>query len=299
MKKARTDLALEAREVWEENTHEQTKLRGVWARDADVNGFRVSRVKILNEEGERALGKPVGSYTTIELEGISRHDTEIFSKAITTVARELSELVPDTDGCVLIVGLGNEGITPDAVGANAISHIMVTRHLVEKIPDIFGSMRPVSAIAPGVLGMTGVESGEIIRGVTERIRPDYIVVIDALASMRLNRLCKTVQITDTGIIPGSGVGNSRAAITEKTMGIPVIALGVPTVVDIATIIESFAEDSGVAIPKKALSEYSERLLVTPKDIDVNIADIGRILGYAVNTVLQKNVSIKDMDEFLS
>lgn len=299
MNNVRTDLALEAREVWEENSHEQTKLPGVWARDIEVNGFRVSRVKILDGEGEKALGKPVGSYTTIELDGISRHDTEVFSKAISTVARELSELVPETRGCVLTVGLGNDGITPDAVGTNAVSHIMVTRHLVERIPDIFGNMRPVSAIAPGVLGMTGVESGEIIRGVTERIKPDYIIVVDALASMRLSRLCKTVQITDTGIIPGSGVGNSRAAITKKTMGVPVIALGVPTVVDIATIIESFAEDSGVTIPKKALSEYSEKLLVTPKDIDVNVADIGRILGYAINTVLQEGVSIEDMDEFLS
>ena len=199
----------------------------------------------------------------------------------------------------MVVGLGNEGITPDAVGKSTIEHIMVTRHLVEKIPDVFGHMRPISAVTPGVLGMTGVESGEIIRGVAERIRPDCIIVIDALASMRLGRLCKTVQITDTGIVPGSGVGNARAAITKETMGIPVIAIGVPTVVNIATIVENFAEDSGIKIPSETLEEYSEKLLVTPKDIDVHIEDIGRILGYAINTATQRGITIEEMDEFLS
>lgn len=299
MNNARTDLALEAREVWQESAESNTQLSGVWARDIKSNGFRISRVKILNEEGASALGKPCGSYTTVELEGISRRDIESFPKAINTVARELSELIPKTEGCVLVVGLGNEGITPDAVGASTIEHIMVTRHLVEKMPEIFGNMRPVSAVAPGVLGMTGVESGEIIRGVAEHIKPDYIIVIDALASMKLSRLCKTVQITDTGIVPGSGVGNSRAAINKETMGIPVIAMGVPTVVDIATIIGNFAEDSGIKIPGKALSEYSEKLLVTPKDIDVHISDIGRILGYAINSAVQRGITIEEMDEFLS
>lgn len=299
MNNARTDLALEAREVWQESAEENTSLHGVWARDIKSHGFPVTRVKILNDEGAQALGKPRGSYTTIELAGISRRDTESFPRAISAVASELSELVPKTNGCVLVVGLGNSGVTPDAVGTSAIEHIMVTRHLVDKIPELFGNMRPVSAVAPGVLGMTGVESGEIIRGVAEHIKPDFIIVIDALASMRLSRLCKTVQITDTGIIPGSGVGNARAAITRDTMGFPVIAIGVPTVVDIATIVESFADDSGIDIPPDALSEYSEKLLVTPKDIDVHISDIGRILGYAINTVLQRGITVEDMDEFLS
>ncbi|MBQ6847199.1 MAG: GPR endopeptidase [Oscillospiraceae bacterium] len=299
LNKARTDLALEAREVWQESADSTTKLRGVWAKELEVDGFTVSRVRVLDEEGEKALGKPIGSYTTVELRGISRRDIDSFPKAIKAVANELSELLPKGDGSVLVVGLGNEGITPDAVGKSTVEHIMVTRHLVEKFPDVFGYMRRVSAVTPGVLGMTGVESGEIIRGIAERIAPDFIIVIDALASMRLGRLCKTVQITDTGIVPGSGVGNARAAITKETMGIPVIAVGVPTVVNIATIVESFAEDSGIKIPSEALSEYSEKLLVTPKDIDVHIADMGRILGYAINTAIQKGISIEEMDEFLS
>ncbi len=299
LNKARTDLALEAREVWQESTEAVGELRGVRAKEEKVFGFTVSRVKITDSEGAKALGKPVGSYTTIELDGISRRDVEAFPKAIKAVANELSYLLPKGEGSVLVVGLGNEGITPDAVGKSTVEHIMVTRHLVEKFPEVFGHMRRVSAVTPGVLGMTGVESGEIIRGISERIAPDFIIVIDALASMRLGRLCRTVQITDTGIVPGSGVGNARAAITKETMGVPVIALGVPTVVNIATIVESFAEDSGIRIPESALSEYSEKLLVTPKDIDVHIADMGRILGYAINSAIQKGITIEEMDEFLS
>jgi len=299
MNNPRTDLALEAHEIWQESAESNTELRGVWAREAKSHGFDVTRVKILDDDGERALGKPRGSYTTIELSGISRRDIEAFPRAIASVADELSALLPKDFSSALIVGLGNDGITPDAVGTSTVRHVMVTRHLVDKLPDLFGTLCPVSAILPGVLGTTGVESSEIIRGVAEHIKPEFIIVIDALSSMRLSRLCRTVQITDTGIIPGSGVGNARSAINRETMGVPVIAIGVPTVVDIATIVESFAEDSGVQIPEEALSEYSEKLLVTPKDIDVHISDIGRILGYAINTVLQKGVTIEEMDEFLS
>lgn len=299
MNNVRTDLAVEAREVWQESAEESTALRGVWARDIKSNGFTVSRVKILDEEGEKALGKPRGDYITVELEGISRHDIESFSRAIETISGELSRLFPKGDGCILAVGLGNEQITPDAVGISTIRHIVVTRHLVDKMPSLFGNMRPVSAISTGVLGMTGVESSEIIRSIAESIKPDFVIVIDALASLKLSRLCKTVQITDTGIVPGSGVGNARSAINRESIGFPVIALGVPTVVDIATIIENFAEDSGLEVPSETLSEYSEKLLVTPKDIDVNIADIGRILGYAINRALQPDISIEEMDEFLS
>jgi spore protease len=176
---------------------------------------------------------------------------------------------------------------------------MITRHLVERLPDLFGKMRQVSAIAPGVLGTTGVESLEIIRGVKDHINPDCIIVIDALSSRKLSRLCKTVQITDTGIIPGSGVGNTRSAINKDMLGVPVIAIGVPTVVDIATIVLDIAEDSGVSFPEKAIREYSRTLMVTPKEIDVHIVDVGRIIGYAINTVFQKGVTVSEMDMFLS
>ncbi len=299
MKNPRTDLAVEAREIWQESAEKNTSLSGVWAKDSIVEGFSVSRVRILNDKGAKVLGKPCGAYTTIALSDLSKRDTEAFVRAINAVSRELSAMLPETDGCVLIIGLGNKGITPDAVGENTVSHIMVTRHLVEKVPEFFGCLRPVSAISPGVLGMTGVESGEVVRGIADKIKPEFIIVIDALASMRVERLCKTVQISDTGIVPGSGVGNARAAITKETMGVPVIAVGVPTVIDIKTIIKNFAEASGMELSEEKLSEYEEKLLVTPKDIDVHIEDMGRILGYAINRSLQKNITIEEMERFLS
>ncbi|MEG2570025.1 MAG: GPR endopeptidase, partial [Clostridia bacterium] len=226
-------------------------------------------------------------------------DADVFPRAIETVASVLEPMLPQNCGCVLVVGLGNRGITPDAVGTCAVNHVMVTRHLVEQLPDIFGAMHPVSAIAPGVLGMTGVESGEIIAGVAARVKPDCIIIIDALASRNITRLCNTIQLTDTGIVPGSGVGNARAAINSKTMGVPVIAIGVPTVVDISAIIADIAAEIDTPLPPDIMREYGSQLMVTPKEIDVHITDVGRIIGYAINTVLQPGISIADMDVFLS
>lgn len=299
MRNIRTDLALEAREIWQEDAGQQTQLSGVIAREEQVRGHTVHRVKIINQDGAKALGKPIGSYSTVELCGVARRDEDVFPRAIDTVADELTAMIPEGDECVLVVGLGNRGITPDAVGTCTVNHVMVTRHLVEKLPDLFGSFRQVSAIAPGVLGMTGVESREIIAGVAERIRPSCIIVIDALASRKISRLCNTIQITDTGIIPGSGVGNARAAINRETLGIPVIAIGVPTVVDISAIVADIAAETGIPFPEHVMNEYGSQLMVTPKEIDVRITDVGRIIGYAINTVLQPGVSLADMDVFLS
>lgn len=299
MKAIRTDLALEARELWQESAGEETRLSGVIAREEEVRGHRVHRVKILNDAGAKALGKPIGNYSTVELCGVARRDEDVFPRAIDTVADELAAMLPAGEGCVLVVGLGNRSITPDAVGSAAIDHVMVTRHLVEKLPDLFGSLRQVSAIAPGVLGMTGMESREVIAGVAARISPVCIIVIDALASRRVARLCHTIQITDTGIIPGSGVGNARAAINRETLGVPVIAVGVPTVVDISAIVSDIAAESGAPLPEHILAEYSDQLMVTPKEIDVRISDVGRIIGYAINSVLQPGVTLADMDVFLS
>lgn len=299
MKNIRTDLALEAREIWQEDAGEQTQLEGVIAREETIRGLAIHRVKITNEKGAETLGKPIGSYTTVELNGVARRDEDVFPRAIQTVADELTPMLPKSDGCVLVVGLGNRGITPDAVGTCTVNNIMVTRHLVERLPDMFGTMRQVSAIAPGVLGMTGVETREIISGVAERVSPVCIIVIDALASRKISRLCNTVQITDTGIIPGSGVGNARSAINQETLGVPVIAIGVPTVVDISAIVADIAAEVEIPFPEHVMEEYGTQLMVTPKEIDVHITDVGKIIGYAINTVLQPGVSISDMDVFLS
>lgn len=300
MNGVRTDLALEARELWQESAKNQTRIKGVIAREDTVRGFPVHRVEITTDEGARALGKPVGQYSTIELTGLSRRDERMFLRAIETLADELRPMLPQgKSGSVLVVGLGNHDITPDAVGSKSVQHVMVTRHLVEQMPELFGTLRRVAAIAPGVLGTTGIESREIIKCVARGIDPDCIIVVDALASRRLARLCRTIQITDTGIVPGSGVGNSRAAITAESMGAPVIAIGVPTVVDVTTIFADMAEAAKIPLPDAVLREFGERLMVTPKEIDVHIADVARIVGYAINTVLQQGVSVAEMDTFLS
>lgn len=299
MRNIRTDLALEAREIWQEDAGAQTRLSGVIAKEYSVRGHTVHRVSITDKNGAEALGKPIGNYSTVELHGIARRDTDVFPRAIETVADELREVMPVCNGCVLVVGLGNRDITPDAIGSSTINHIMVTRHLVEKLPELFGAYREVSAIAPGVLGMTGVESLEIIAGVAARINPECVIAIDALASRKANRLCSTIQITDTGIIPGSGVGNSRAAINQETLGIPVIAIGVPTVVDISSVICDIAHEAQISFPAHIMDEYSSGLLVTPKEIDTQTEDASRIIGYAINRVLHPDISIEDMDMFLS
>ncbi len=299
MKNIRTDLALEAQEIWQESASEESALPGVVANEEEISGMTVTRVEVLDERGSEYLGKPIGNYTTVEISGITRRDAEVFPRAIETVASELSKMLPQGDGCVLIAGLGNKNITPDAVGALATDNIMVTRHLISSLPDMFGSLKPVAAIVPGVLGTTGIESRELIRGAIAHTEPKCVIVIDALASRRLSRLCRTVQITDTGITPGSGVGNSRAAINKETVGVPVIALGVPTVVDIRTLIYDTAEQAGTPLPDSALDSIDTTLMVTPKEIDVRVSDIGKIIGYAINSALQPGVTPEDMDVFLS
>ncbi len=298
MQNIRTDLALEAREIWQENAERQTELSGVIAEEKEVNGHKVHRVEIINDEGEQALGKPRGTYITVELLGVARREDAVFPRAIKTVSDALTKILPQSCETVLIAGLGNRAITPDAVGGVSIENVMVTRHLVDNLPEYFSSFKKVSAIAPGVLGTTGVESYEIIAGVAKRISPDCIIVIDALASRSIDRLCNTIQITDTGITPGSGVGNARRAINRETLNIPVVAIGVPTVVDISSVIYDIV-DSGVKLPEHILKSYSDSLMVTPKEIDTQISDVGKIIGYAINMSLQPDITIEDMDTFLS
>ncbi|MCL2083593.1 MAG: GPR endopeptidase [Oscillospiraceae bacterium] len=226
----RTDLAMESREMIRESAKDTSDIEGVEAREYDRNGCRVIHVKILNEKGAQILEKPVGSYVTIEVTGLMRREQEAFGHAVCAVAEEMKHLMsPDRLQGVLLAGLGNRDITPDAIGPKVMQSCIVTRHLVDKMPDEFGHMRPVAAIIPGVLGTTGMESAEIIKGAIDSMKPQLVVIVDALTSRRASRLCSTVQISDSGIVPGSGVGNARAALNHETLGVPVISVGVPTV----------------------------------------------------------------------
>ena len=301
MLKRRTDLALESAELWKESAAEETRLEGVEARDSEREGYKVTTVRILNEKGAQALGKPVGTYVTLELAGLARREEDAFGRAARALAAELKALLNLPEGApALVAGLGNRAITPDAVGPKAADHTMVTRHLVERVPEHFGSFRPVSALAAGVLGTTGMESGELISAVVGKIKPACVLAVDALASRSLKRICSTIQLADTGIVPGSGVGNTRAALNAETLGVPVVAIGVPTVVDAATLAADVLAEAGQSeIDPQALRGAGDGLIVTPKDIDAHVADISKVIGYGVNLALQTGLSVEDVEMFLS
>ena len=301
MLKRRTDLALEAKELWTESAEKETKLEGVRARDSLREGYQVTTVDILDEQGASSLGKPVGSYVTVQLDALARREEDAFGRAARAIAAELGGLLrlPEGAAC-LVVGLGNRAITPDAIGPGVADHTMVTRHLVEQAPEHFGSFRPVAALAAGVLGTTGVESGELVKAVAEKIRPGCIIAVDALASRSMDRVCTTVQLANTGIVPGSGVGNHRAALNRETLGVPVIAVGVPTVVDAGTLAADILAEAGQeGLDPEALAGAGEGLMVTPRDIDQRVADLVKVIGYGINLALQPGLTIEDVDLFLS
>ena len=301
MLKRRTDLALEAKELWAESAEKETKLEGVRARDSLREGYQVTTVDILDEQGASSLGKPVGSYVSGQLAALARREEDAFGRAARAIAAELNGLLKLPEGATcLVVGLGNRAITPDAIGPGVADHTMVTRHLVEQAPEHFGSFRPVAALAAGVLGTTGVESGELVKAVAGKIRPGCIIAVDALASRSMDRVCTTVQLANTGIVPGSGVGNHRAALNRETLGVPVIAVGVPTVVDAGTLAADILAEAGQeGLDPEALAGAGEGLMVTPRDIDQRVADLVKVIGYGINLALQPGLTIEDVDLFLS
>ena len=291
----RTDLAVEAIE----NHKSAAALPHVRQSDRMLEGFAIHEVRILSEDAAREIGKPQGRYLTFELDALIRREEDAFPRACKALSTLLRELLPHpNDGPVLIAGLGNRMITPDAIGPQTADHVIATRHLVAQSPAIFADWRPVSALAPGVLGQTGVETGEVICGVLDRVRPAAVIAVDALAAGRLSRLLRTVQLADTGITPGAGVGNARAALNEETLGVPVIAVGVPTVVDGATLAHEISSQLGQPACE-ALDDLSQPVMITTRDIDREVADISRMIGYAVNMALHPHLSVADIDLYLS
>lgn len=291
----RTDLAVEAIE----NHKSAAALPHVRQSDRMLEGFAVHEVRILSEDAAREIGKPQGRYLTLELDALIRREEDAFPRACKALSTLLRELLPrPNDGPVLIAGLGNRMITPDAIGPQTADHVIATRHLVAQSPAVFADWRPVSALAPGVLGQTGVETGEVICGVLDRVRPAAVIAVDALAAGRLSRLLRTVQLADTGITPGAGVGNARAALNEETLGVPVIAVGVPTVVDGATLAHEISSQLGQPACE-ALDDLSQPVMIITRDIDREVADISRMIGYAINMALHPHLSVADIDLYLS
>jgi len=274
MAQRRTDLALEAHEAWGGGT-----LPGAEKRTRRVRGFAVTEVRVTGGAAARALGKPPGAYVTVELDAARSGAAD----AARTVGEELRRLLGAARSA-LVVGLGNAAMTPDAVGPLAAEHVLVTRHLRDN--PAFASFAAVSVLTPGVLGRTGLEAAETIRGAVAAARPDAVIAVDALASRSLSRLCGTVQLSDAGIVPGSGVGNRRAALNRETLGVPVIAVGVPTVVDAATLALDVLDEAGATIDDPAALRGHEGVFVTTRDIDAQIRALARVIGCGVNLALQ-------------
>ena len=288
----RTDLAVEAHALWRESAGETTRLKGVAAREEQVEGMTVTRVEILDQEGARALGKPEGTYLTLDVSPLWRREEDAFPRAVRAVAALLGPLLPE-EGPVLAAGLGNQAMTPDALGPRSLDHLLVTRHLGEALPQL----RPVAGLGAGVLGTTGMEVAEWVRGAAEQVGPAAVIVVDALAARDLERLCATVQIADTGLVPGSGVGNHRMALNRETLGVPVISVGVPTVVDAETIARDLLGEAG-AVPN-ALNGRGRRFFVTPESIDQKIRDLSKVLGYGINLALQESLALEDLEALLA
>ena len=284
-----TDLAAEARELWKQACGRE--LPGLITDRMETEGIAADVLEIRDEETAKELCKPKGRYVTFELGALTRREEDAFPRACRALAAELRRQLGLSGGeSVLAVCLGNPDVTPDAVGPLAAEHILVTRHLRRAMPETFAPFRSVAVFRSGVLGTTGVESAALTAAVAGQVRPDAVVAVDALAAREASRLCRAVQITDAGIVPGSGVGNARAAMTAETLGVPVVAVGGPTVVDARTLCAAY---TGVA------PDTAEELFVTPRDIDRRVREIARLVGYAVDLALQEGMTVEDVDLFLS
>ena len=284
----RTDLAMEAKALYERSAQEQTQLSGVAAREQERHGVRMTVVKITSAEGEQALGKPRGTYITAELEALSRREPGSFSNAVRTVSRALRELLGPCRQA-LVVGLGNRDITPDAIGPEAVKNLIVTRHLQTGPDEALPGLMRVAACQPGVLGQTGIESLELVKCAMQTAQPDVVIVIDALAAAEPGRLFRTVQLSDSGIVSGSGVGNSRQEFSRRTLGVPVIAVGVPTVVDAISLFRQ--AELELDVPRG--------VLVTMQDVDTRVREMVRLVGYSCDLALHRGLSLGEIPAFLS
>lgn len=327
MTNVRTDLALEAKEIYQEKHRKEKDIDGIEVINEIDNDIKVTTVKVKDENGARKIGKPKGNYVTIDIPEFTAYDGETMDRVSQVVSEILGRMINiDVEKTALVVGLGNWKVTPDALGPKVTEGIMVTRHLKTVMPEIMDdSVRPVCSIAPGVLGITGVETVEIIKGTVERVKPDVVICIDALAARRVERVNTTIQIGDTGISPGAGVGNNRKQINEDNLGVKVIAIGVPTVVDAVTIandtidmvVDSLMKNSSSgndfykmlgsldkneksSLIREVLSSKSlGEMIVTPKDIDLTINSLAKIISNGINMAVQPNMDMEDINKFMS
>jgi spore protease len=321
----RTDLAIEAREMIEEKQENVgTEPNGVQVETEEGECYTLTRVSIVNEAGSEAMGKPMGEYITIESQKLKENAVDCHEVLIKLLADQLHKLAKTKkEDCILVAGLGNWNITPDALGPKVVSRILVTRHLRGTLPEeIEGTLRSVAAISPGVMGLTGVETGEIIKGLVEKIKPSLLIAIDALAARRSSRINATIQMSDTGVAPGAGVGNKRMELNQETLGIPVIAIGVPTVVDAATLVndtmdrilasmisqtkegssfyqmlQDLEQEEKYTMITEILDPYTENMFVTPKEVDAVIDRLSNIIANGINIALHPGITMEDISKY--
>ncbi len=320
----RTDLAVEMRELYKKDSGREVP--GVEVEvEKDEEDINITTVVVKDDEGARIMGKPIGTYITMDVPGIKHYDADLHDRISRAVAKQLVKVVKlEKDQTALVVGLGNWNVTPDSLGPKVVSKLMVTRHLKKYMPEVLeDGINPVCAISPGVLGITGIETAEIIQGIVDKVKPDVVIVIDALASRKMDRVATTIQIGNTGINPGSGVGNRRMELTKNTMGVPVIAIGVPMVVDAATMandtidmmvdnlieqskdnkafysmLKSVDKEEKHRMIREILNPYIGNLMVTPKEVDALIEDISKTIANGINIALHKSIELKDINRYV-
>ena len=307
----RTDLATERRDIYKKANQIENEIHGKERKKEEIDeNIIVERVKITNEKGEKAIGKPQGNYITIDVKKLRIAQQNEIEKAAEVLKNELKKIIDLHVGnqeSALVVGLGNIYVTPDSLGPKVINEIEVTRHIIKYLPQyVEKGTREISAISPGVLGTTGIETLEILKGIVENVKPKILIVIDALASRSIERISSTIQLSDTGIVPGAGVGNTRAEISQRTLNIPVIAVGIPTVVETAVLVndcldllieklqnEAKSNDTLNQLKnkdnyeeiKEALMPKEYNLIVTPKEIDNLIENMKEIVAIGINNSL--------------
>lgn len=323
----RTDLAIEISDALRLNKDEDYQIPGVEiaTHTKEEGEIKLTRVRILNEEGEKNMGKPKGDYMTIECPGIKQNRPSLHEKVIDVVSQAIASLLPKVEGRplnVLVIGLGNRYATPDTLGPKVVNQVFVTRHVAIKAPELIeDDVAHLSAFAPSVMGLTGIETAEIIQGVAENVKPDCLIAIDALAAREVSRINSTIQISDTGISPGAGVGNKRKELNEETIGCKVIAVGVPTVVDTVTLVadtlrvvtahmvsaaehspfydllKELKEEEYYQLVKETIHPEVSELFVTPKEIDEIMEYLASIISNGINIAVHPCMTLEDINKY--
>lgn len=289
----------------------------------EESDIKISKIRVKNKRGEELLGKKIGYYSTLELPKLTYYDVNIMDKISLIFGEVLKEFIQmDSNKTALVVGLGNWNVTPDSLGPKVISKLFVTRHLKEFIPKSMSEeMSSVCALSPGVLGITGIETSEIVKSIVDKIKPDYVICVDSLAARKVSRLNTTIQVGSTGINPGAGINNHRTHLNEETLGVPVIGIGIPTVVDALTIVSDSVDCILNSIIKNIDEEYLEKnilnsrqkmdiirrnlassmreMVVTPKDVDSVIESMSKMIAMGINIALHPNLDMDNLNKFIN